>query len=62
MAKDLAMLKALNADELFLLHLDVTAELKKRLVAKKIYSKSNCRDCIRLVLTRAHDLVGLSHR
>jgi hypothetical protein len=29
------MLKALNADELFLLHLDVTAELKKRLVAKK---------------------------
>ena len=36
MAMDLAMLKALNADELFLLHLDVTAVLKKRLVEKDV--------------------------
>ena len=36
MAMDLAMLKELNADELFLLHLDVTAVLKKRLAEKVI--------------------------
>jgi hypothetical protein len=36
MAVDLEMLKALNADELFLLHLDVTAVLKKRLEEKVI--------------------------
>ena len=58
MAMDIAMLEALNADERFLLHLDVTAVLKKRL-AEKVILEEQLQRLHTAVPTRARDLVGL---
>ena len=59
MANDI---KALTADELYLLHLEVTTVLKKKLVAQKEALEEQRHDCIRPMIARSRNHVGPIHR
>ena len=54
--------EALTADELYSLHLEVTAVLREKLVAEKNALENDCSDCIRPMITRSRKHVGPTHR
>ena len=54
--------EALTADELYLLHLEITAVLKERLAAKKELLEQQLQRLLRPKITRPRGLVGPTRR